>query len=164
MIFQTTNAPMPVLFPFITTWSSIYTLFAQQALFFTSSPLSLSWSVMAPGAMDSTEIFEKDLWCDCTQYGGLVTGEVTGEWVSCCCWWPAGDVLVSSASLLAAPPAGALPFMLPLLGREIGADSIHLRIAATTRRVRCSSEVLWVCKWWRVNGGGGSIWQRSGAQ
>jgi hypothetical protein len=32
---------------------------------------------MASSAKDSTEILEKDLWCDWTQYGGEVTGEVT---------------------------------------------------------------------------------------
>jgi hypothetical protein len=42
------------------------------------------------------DIFEADLWCDCTQYGGDVIGEVTGESrpsVSSCAF---GDVLVLS--------------------------------------------------------------------
>jgi len=60
VIFHTTNAPTPILRSFITTWSSIYTLFAQQNLLLVSSPSSLSFNVIAPGDTDSTEIFEKD--------------------------------------------------------------------------------------------------------
>jgi hypothetical protein len=70
---------MLVRLPFIMTWSSMHTLFAQHALFLESSPSVLSCSVMAPSAIDSIEMFEKDLWCDCTQYGGEVTGEITCE-------------------------------------------------------------------------------------
>lgn len=79
VMFQTTNAPMPVLFPLIITWSSMYTLLAQQALFFESPSSVLSCSVIAPAGMDSMEIFEKDLVCDWTQYGGELTGDVMGE-------------------------------------------------------------------------------------
>ena len=130
MIFQTTNAPMPVLLPFITTWSSMYTLFAQQALFFESCPSVLSCSVIAPAAIDSTEILEKDLWCDCTQYGGEVTGEMTDESLPSCAFLE-GDVVVSS--LLLFEPA-ASPFTLALLDRSFLTDSIHLRVAAPKRR------------------------------
>jgi len=61
VIFQTTNAPMLALRSFTTTWSSMYTLFAQHALFFASSPSVLSCSVIAPAAIDSTDMFENDL-------------------------------------------------------------------------------------------------------
>lgn len=81
-MFQTTNAPMPVLLPLIITWSSMYTLLAQHALFFESPSSVLSWSVIAPAGIDSIEIFEKDLVCDWTQYGGELTGDVTGESMS----------------------------------------------------------------------------------
>jgi len=64
VMFQTTNAPMPVLLPLIITWSSMYTLLAQHALFFESPSSVLSCSVIAPAGIDSTEIFEKDRVCD----------------------------------------------------------------------------------------------------
>jgi hypothetical protein len=84
VIFHTTNAPILVLRSFTTTWSSMYTLFAQQALFLASSPSVLSCSVIAPSGIDSTDILETDLWCDETQYGGLDTGDVTGELTTFC--------------------------------------------------------------------------------
>jgi len=75
--FHTTNAPMPVLLLLMTTWSSMRTPLAQHASFLSSRPSVLSWSVIAPGAIDSIEMFETVRVCECTQYGGDVTGELS---------------------------------------------------------------------------------------
>lgn len=86
--------------------------------------------MIAPVGTDSTDIFEKDLWCEDTQYGGLVTGEVTGESTPTCVL--GGGVYVSRPSLGA---AGVL-LPLPLLACVLGIDSIHLRMAAINRSGR----------------------------
>jgi hypothetical protein len=121
VIFHTTNAPMPVLLLLTTIWSSICTPFAQQASFLSEFPLVLSWRVIAPGTTDSTEMFETERECDCTQYGGLATtGELSlaGEF---CCGGP--DFLFKSSVLLSLHIAA--PFMLPLLWCWSSVDSIH---------------------------------------
>jgi hypothetical protein len=79
VMFQVTKAPILVLLSFIIIKSSIYTFFAQHALFFVSSPSVLSCSVIAPSAMVSTDMLEIRLWCDWTQYGGEEIGDVTRE-------------------------------------------------------------------------------------
>lgn len=91
---------------------------------------------MAPAAIDSTEILEKDRWCDCTQYGGEDTGEITGEMLPFCVLLE-GDVVVVLRLLMFAPAASL--FALPLLDRSFLTDSIHLRVAAPKRR-NCEGE------------------------
>lgn len=87
---------------------------------------------MAPVGIDSTEMFETDLWCEDCQYGGLVTGEVIGESIPTCGLW-GGGVCVSRPSLGA--PGGVL-LLLPLLACALGIDSIHLQMAAINRSGR----------------------------
>lgn len=131
VMFQTTNAPMPVLLPFITTWSSMYTLFAQHALFLesTSPPSSvLSCSVMPPALIDSTEIFDTDLECECVQYGG----EVMEDASSICC--DADFEFGCSAYCFVAPPLAA-PIVWPLLVLGFPLDSIHWRWVAQSAAV-----------------------------
>ena len=85
---------------------------------------------MVPGIADSIEMFEKDLWCEWTQYGGEVAGD---EGVA-----DRDDVAVSRSSLVAPAAAAALPGVVPSWpGRERGADgSIHLRVSDHDREDR----------------------------
>jgi hypothetical protein len=77
-------------------------------------------------------MFEKDLWCPWTQYGGDVAGDDDVA--------DRGDVAVSRPSLLA--PAAASPGVPSWLGRERCADgSIHLRVVAIERSQRLSRRV-----------------------
>jgi len=145
VIFHTTNAPILVLRSFTTTWSSIYTLLAQQALFLSSlTPSVLSCKVIAPASTDSTDMFETDLWCEDTQYGGLVTGEEIGV-LTPFFRLSAGDVFVSSPGFGAPVTSPLVP---PWLDCVFRIDSIHLPKAAINRRRECGprcygSKLLW---------------------
>lgn len=112
VMFQTTKLPSPFSPPLIITKSSICTPFAQQAEFLSSLSSSvLSRSTIPPGSVLSTDTFEKDLECDCVQYGGEVMGERSGR------SWSGVD---SDVRELAAwrPFTSPLPF-------NIDVDSIH---------------------------------------
>lgn len=75
-MFQTTNAPIPVLLPFTTAWSSMATLLAQHAAFVSEFAVVLSWRVIPPGRIESNDTWDAPRLCDWAQYGGELIGDV----------------------------------------------------------------------------------------